>query len=324
MIRISVIVPIYNVEPYIRRCLESILAQTWQDFELLCVNDCTPDGSMAIVDEFTVRYPGKVRRIDNEKNLGLGASRDRGMAKAKGEYLVFFDSDDYVKADFLETYYQEMERSGADLVVGGYIRVTEGKEHMVPMQDCEMTPWLYPAVWMRMYRRSFLETHQLDFRGIRTYEDNPFNCRCMLNGAKVSVIPYCGYYYVCNPTSITRTKNGVQKYRSFSENYWDLFQEYQKSDVFREQWERMEYLFFSAILSCLLLQCHHAGKEAAYEMYEDYRREMNARFPRFWKNKLAGLFRPKGEQRKVRLAVSVYKAAEAVGLGRCLIWLLSH
>ena len=96
MSKISVIVPIYNVEAYIRRCLESILAQTWKDFELLCVNDCTPDGSMAVVDELIERYPGKVRRIDNEKNLGLGASRDRGMAEARGEYLVFFDSVDYV------------------------------------------------------------------------------------------------------------------------------------------------------------------------------------------------------------------------------------
>lgn len=324
MSKISVIVPIYNVEAYIRRCLESILAQTWKDFELLCVNDCTPDGSMAVVDELIERYPGKVRRIDNEKNLGLGASRDRGMAEARGEYLVFFDSDDYVKADFLETYEREMEHSGADLVVGGYIRVTEGKEQIFPIQDNEMTPWLYPAVWMRMYRRSFLEEHRLDFRGIRTYEDNPFNCRCMLHGAKTSVIPYCGYYYVCNPTSITRTKNGVQKYRSFSKNYWDLFEEYGESEAFRQRWEQMEYLFFTAILSCLLLQCHHAGREAAFEMYEDYKREMQARFPRFWKNKRVGLFKPKGEQRKVRLASSVYKAAEKLGLGRCLIWLLSH
>ncbi len=150
MAKISVIVPVYNVAPYIRRCLNSILEQTFGDFEVLCVNDCTPDDSMKIVDEFIERYPGKVKRLDNEKNLGLGASRDRGMKSASGQYLVFFDSDDYVKPDFLETYIRELERTGADIAVGGYIRVSGEKEVVFSMKDTPDMPWLYPAVWMQI------------------------------------------------------------------------------------------------------------------------------------------------------------------------------
>lgn len=323
MAKISVIVPVYNVEPYIRRCLESILGQTGVDFEVLCVNDCTPDGSMKIVDEFVERYPGKVKRLDNEKNLGLGASRDRGMKFASGEYLVFFDSDDYVEPDFLEIYSRQLERTGADIAVGGYIRVSGGKETRVPMKDTPDTPWLYPAVWMRMYRRSFLQEHKLDFRGIRTYEDNPFNYRCLLEGARITVIEYCGYYYVCNPSSITRTKNGAEKYYRFMKNFREVYEEYHKTESFMQHKELLEYVYFSAILSCLLLQCHHAGKEAAYGMYEDFKMQMHSMFPGYLGNKRIGLGKVKEEQRKVRYASSVYRMAERMRLGRLFIWLLS-
>lgn len=323
MAKISVIVPVYNVAPYIRRCLNSILEQTFGDFEVLCVNDCTPDDSMKIVDEFIERYPGKVKRLDNEKNLGLGASRDRGMKSASGQYLVFFDSDDYVKPDFLETYIRELERTGADIAVGGYIRVSGEKEVVFSMRDTPDMPWLYPAVWMRMYRRSFLQEHGLDFRGIRTYEDNPFNYRCLLEGAGITVIDYCGYYYVCNPASITRTKNGVEKYRRFMGNFREVYEEYNKTKAFAIYKELLEYVYFSAILSCLLLQCRHAGKEAAYGMYEDFKLQMHQMFPGYLRNKRIGFGKTKEEQRKVRYASSIYRMAERMGLGRLLIWLLS-
>ncbi|MCI8280132.1 MAG: glycosyltransferase family 2 protein [Lachnospiraceae bacterium] len=323
MAKISVIVPIYNVEPYIRRCLDSILRQTFQDFEVLCVNDCTPDGSMEIVDEFIERYPGKVRRLDNEKNIGLGASRDRGMQSASGQYLVFFDSDDYVKGDFLEIYIRELERTGADIAVGGYIRVSGRQEAVIAMKDTPDTPWLYPAVWMRMYRRSFLQEHGLDFRGIRTYEDNPFNYRCLLEGARITVIDYCGYYYVCNPSSITRTQNGTQKYQRFVGNFREVYKEYCKTQAFVLHKDLLEYVYFSAILSCLLLQCHHAGKGAAYQMHKDFKIQMHRMFPGYLRNKRIGLGKEKEEQKKVRYAASVYRMAERMKLDGLLIRLLS-
>lgn len=324
MAKISVVVPIYNVEKYLRRCLESILQQTYQDFEIICVNDCTPDNSMIIVDEFVEKYPDKVKRVDNPQNVGLGAARDQGMKYASGEYLVFFDSDDYVKRNYLETYLAEMERSKADIVMGGYIRVEQEKETTVVMQNTQYTPWLYCAVWMRMYRRSFLQEHSVDFRGIRLFEDAPFNHRCMLQGAKVSIMEYCGYYYVCNPTSLTRTQNGIVKYHGYVKSFRELYEEYKETEMLEKNKQLMEYIYLSSMLSCMLVQCKHAGNKNAFAMYGDYKKQMLDMFPQYEKNKLVGFSKLKEEQWIIKTATAVFMLAEKIKLGKLLIWVISR
>ena len=102
MSKVSVIVPVYNVEQYIKRCLKSILDQSWQDFEILCVDDCGQDQSISIIEQMQKEYPQKIKILYGEQNMGLGAARDRGMKAASGEYIAFIDSDDYLKRKFLE------------------------------------------------------------------------------------------------------------------------------------------------------------------------------------------------------------------------------
>ena len=104
MSKVSVIVPVYNVEQYIKRCLKIILDQSWQDFEILCVDDCGQDQSISIIEQMQKEYPQKIKILYGEQNMGLGAARDRGMKVASGEYIAFIDSDDYLKRNFLETY----------------------------------------------------------------------------------------------------------------------------------------------------------------------------------------------------------------------------
>ena len=168
--KISVIVPVYNKREYLEQCIDSILGQSYSNWELVLVDDESTDGSRDICDAYS-RKDGRIR-VFHQKNGGSTAAVLKGMEKAEGEYYVFIDSDDYVKEDYLETYFAEMEYSGADIVMGGYVRRAGEKETVFSMRDTPYTPWLYPAVWMRMYRRSFLQEHNLDFRQIRIYEDN--------------------------------------------------------------------------------------------------------------------------------------------------------
>ena len=99
--RFSIIVPVYNVEKYLAKCIESILNQTNQDFELLLVNDGTKDNSQKIIDEYVAKYPDKVYGFVKE-NGGLSDARNYGVERAKGEYIIFIDSDDYVDDELLE------------------------------------------------------------------------------------------------------------------------------------------------------------------------------------------------------------------------------
>ena len=109
MSKVSVIVPVYNVEQYIKRCLKSILDQSWQDFEILCVDDCGQDQSISIIEQMQKEYPQKIKILYGEQNMGLGAARDRGMKAASGEYIAFIDSDDYIREDMFEKMIKKAE-----------------------------------------------------------------------------------------------------------------------------------------------------------------------------------------------------------------------
>lgn len=323
MIKVSVIIPVYNVEKYLKRCLDSVLKQSFQDFELICVNDCSTDFSLEILEYYEKEYPDKVKILINEKNLGLSASRDRGIQEAEGEYIAFFDSDDYVKPDYLDKYVQQAERTRADIVMGGYIRVVGEKETVIDLIDSTYTPWLYPAVWMRLYRREFLKEHDLYFGKYRIYEDSPFNCRCLLEGAQVSVFDYCGYYYGCNPASLTKSKNGSEKYQQLVDNFRQVFEEYHNKPSFQENEKILEYVFLSDIVCCILLQSRHSGKTAAYGMYENYRIQMQEMFPEYKKNEWIGFGKLKEGRKKEQYATAAFMLAERMGLGKTLIRLIS-
>jgi len=133
MITISIIVPVYRVESYLRRCVDSILAQTCKDFELILVDDCSPDRSGAICDAYA-RKDDRVKVIHLSENKGLFAVRKVGIECASGDWVTFVDSDDYIDSDRLSTLLTEGERTGADVVWGDYVSSWEdtGKFSYVP------------------------------------------------------------------------------------------------------------------------------------------------------------------------------------------------
>ena len=172
MSKVSVIVPVYNVEQYIKRCLKSILDQSWQDFEILCVDDCGQDQSISIIEQMQKEYPQKIKILYGEQNMGLGAARDRGMKAASGEYIAFIDSDDYLKRNFLETYMHAAQKKDADIIVGGYIRDVNGKLSETPIDVNDDTfVWMNVSACTKVYKRKFLEDNHLSFYGVRRYED---------------------------------------------------------------------------------------------------------------------------------------------------------
>ncbi len=128
---VSVIVPVYNVEPYLARCLDSILAQTFTDFELLLIDDGSPDRCGEICDE----YPGKDNRVRvfHQPNAGVSCARNKGLDVAKGHYVVFVDSDDYVLPSYLHALYEDASaHPGVGLVVHGHHSVNSWGE---PLSD---------------------------------------------------------------------------------------------------------------------------------------------------------------------------------------------
>ena len=124
---ISVIVPIYNVEPYLGECLDSLCGQTLRNIEIIGVDDGSTDGSGALLDE----YAAKDKRIIavHQKNAGVSAARNAGMRLARGEYLAFVDGDDWMDADFLQKLYTMAQEYGADIAAGGIMLYEDGKKN---------------------------------------------------------------------------------------------------------------------------------------------------------------------------------------------------
>lgn len=204
--KVSVIIPVYNVEKYLRQCLDSVVGQTLQDIEIICVNDSSTDKSLSILKEFQER--DKRIRIIEQENAGAGAARNRGMSVAKGKYLSFLDSDDFFEKDMLEKAYNMAEEDQVDFVVyksdqyhteeDKFIQTTwVVRENEIPpyhpFNHRQMTSNVFKVfvgwAWDKLYRRDFVETHKLQFQEQRTSNDMLFVFSALVLAKKIAIVP---------------------------------------------------------------------------------------------------------------------------------------
>ena len=213
---ISVIVPVYKVEPYIRQCVESVLGQTYSNFELILVDDGSPDGCGAICDEYAEK-DSRVRVV-HQKNAGLSAARNAGLDIAKGEYVTFIDSDDYVNIHYLENLWQTMNEKDAEISVCQMRQFTDGKEfpvfsenvsgdNIVVYDGHEACAGIYRldgsvsiVAWGKLYKSSLFE--KLRFPVGMLHEDNAVTPIACYEAGKVAVSSNKLYYYRQRESSI--------------------------------------------------------------------------------------------------------------------------
>lgn len=229
MPKISVIVPIYNVEQYLGQCIESILAQTFSDFEVLLVNDASTDGSLALARSFS--GDGRVRVLDKPHG-GLGDTRNYGARRAAGEYLLFVDADDWIDGDMLANLYAAAKEYQADLVLFNFVRenVRAGEKRVcrLPVNypefgeeirerlitelvgpDREDSAWrrveMLGSAWRRMYLRTWYEKSGIQFGDEREVmlEDMPASVRAHCMAKRLLVVGGAYYHYRYNPDSLS-------------------------------------------------------------------------------------------------------------------------
>nr|WP_246390571.1 CDP-glycerol glycerophosphotransferase family protein [Nocardioides soli] len=204
--RVSVIVPFYNVESYIAECLDSIVAQEFTDFEVLLVDDGSPDGSRAIAERYAARDARF--RIVTRENGGLGAARNTGVRAARGRFLTFVDSDDKLTPGALRRLHDSAVRTGSDIVAGAVDRFNVAKDWWptwVPEVHDDVrervTIEQYPALlrnlytWNKLFRRDFWDAQDLWFREGVAYEDQPIVTQLLARAAAIDVIPDHVYRY---------------------------------------------------------------------------------------------------------------------------------
>lgn len=221
---VTVVVPIYNVEPYLNRCVKSIVEQTYGNLEIILVDDGSPDGCPIICDEWA-KIDCRIKVV-HKINQGLGEARNTGVQIAKGKYIFFFDSDDYIASNLVERCVITAETSGADTVVYGRNNVypdgiISGENITVSKEiyeGQEIKKVLLPSffsyslgygvsAWSKMYSMHIFREHKLLFPSERMFisEDSMFALEYFAYASKVAIIPDRLYYYFKNNNSLTRS-----------------------------------------------------------------------------------------------------------------------
>lgn len=268
----SIIVPVYNVEKYLRECLDSILAQSYQKYELICINDASQDNSLNILNEYAGKN-GNMQVIDNSVNKGQAHARNCGMKVAKGDYFVFVDADDILKADALEILEGSVRETVADIVYYNMDIRNEGnwakeKETAESEPNFREYPGVYKGeelfvkqywdhemkaeVWRQAFSRNFLAKNNLSFYEGICHEDTLFSVLCAIKAERVIDIHKSLYIYRRRDQSVMSTMNLNRIHTNFIifSELWDYWKNHRCSkemDAVLEDFLYKTYQYFLSL-----------------------------------------------------------------------------
>ena len=258
---VSIIVPIYNAENYLRRCVDSILNQEYTDFELLLVNDGSTDASGDICEEYGDRDPRVI--VIQKENTGVSDSRNRALDRARGKYLQFLDSDDWITPDATRLFVRAAEEYGCDMVISDFYRVvgerlsTKGdieeegvltREEFAAHMMENPADFYYGVLWNKLYRRDIVEEHKLRMdTDISWCEDFMFNLE-YIRYAKVFYALHAPiYYYVKRKGSLASQGINISKTVKMKLNVFEYYNNFYKHVLEEEDYEKNRlqvYRFF--------------------------------------------------------------------------------
>lgn len=216
MLRLSIIVPFYNVEAYIEECIRSLYNQDipQEQYEIICVDDCSPDGSRVIVERLQEEFP-TLKLICHEKNKKLGGARNTGLIAARGEYIWYVDSDDYIYPNVLGKLLAVAESNTLDILQFDHVRGGQRQEKDLQISDIingeaylfekPSYDWFYKlsGAWKQLFRRDYLNRIQLRYIEDAMFEDTDYLLHAFLLADRVQYISMDAYFYRVNNESVT-------------------------------------------------------------------------------------------------------------------------
>lgn len=278
MNKVSIIVPCYNMEAHIDRCLESLKKQTYKNIEIICVDDGSKDNTAEKIK----------KHIENDKRIqyfykengGLSDARNFGLTKITGEYISFIDSDDYVNKNYIKRMIDIMKKEKTDMAVCEFERVYKNKNTKKEINIKDITNFKIPAAWNKLYKRD-------KFKGIEFplklwYEDLATIPRYIMNTSKISIVKEPLYYYVQNDSSIMHTYDDriFQIYDSIG-----IIEEYAKNNNLYEQfYENLEFAnIYHILVGTIFRSSFH--KDFSISMIKEIVMKVEKKYPKWYNNK---------------------------------------
>ena len=285
MPKVSVIVPVYNVENYIEKCLDSLVNQTLKDIEIIVVNDGSTDGSKEKIQKYLQKYDN-IKYLEKE-NGGLSDARNFGMPQAMGEYMAFLDSDDYVEPSIYEKMYKVAIEENSDMVECDFlweypnkVRLDTGK---IYNNKKEMIEFARVVAWNKLIRREILEQTKIEFPFGLRYEDVEFFYKLVPYLNKVSFVKEGLVHYVQRNTSIANTQN-IRTKEIFTV-FDNILNYYKDNNLYDEYKDELEYSYIRILLcSSLKRMCKIDDKTERKLALEETWNNINSNFPNWRKN----------------------------------------
>lgn len=292
-IKVSVIVPVYNVEQFLPKCLDSLVNQTLEEIEILVVNDGSPDNSQAIIDDYARRYPDKIRPFVKE-NGGLSDARNYGIARATGEYIGFVDSDDYVDLDMFEQMYQKAVTTGAQVVCCPLTNEYENKTQKTfyneiffgknVRQSPKILTYANSVAPNKIYNRAFWQENAFQFPLRQWFEDSYLIYNVMLAANKVEVVNIPFMHYVrYREDSITN---------KFDMRVFDIFKSaesivtyYKEHDAFDDIADELEYICLRHVTARVKSLRKAPDRETGLRFVTEMIALLDQHFPNWRKNR---------------------------------------
>lgn len=293
MTSLSIVIPVYNVETYLRECLESAIAPEVESYEIICVNDGSTDNSPAILEEYREQYPNLIRTVHTE-NQGLGAASNNGIAAANGQYIAFLDSDD----TFTKNAVKEMMEAchfGDDLILFDCTTMTDNGEFLERLSGCKnrkegsFTLEQYPQLlfdranrWNKLYRRSLFSESGILYPSRVWFEDYWTNLKLYPYCKSIRYISKAWYNYRQQPNSITHVKN-TQRNLEIIDAAESVLTFYEQAGLFEKYKPELEYSVFYNVLLTSTDRVNLIDPKS--EVQEKLLEYMNARFPAYEQNR---------------------------------------
>lgn len=205
--KVTIIIPVYNGADTISRTIDSLIAQTYDDWIALVINDGSTDGTNDILMQYKNRYPSKIKVVC-QKNIGQAETRNHAVKMATGKYVMFVDADDYLDPDYVGTYVKEAEKGDYDCVIGGFRR--EDNKGNIIKKFVPSSRWLmysHMVPWARIFKRQFLLDNDIEFLNISIGEDSYFNFKVLFATDNIKCIDNMGYVWYVNNGSISFSRH---------------------------------------------------------------------------------------------------------------------
>lgn len=288
---VSIIVPMYRVESYIIRCLHSLTSQTYQNIEIICIDDGSPDASGSLAEN----YPDHRIHVIHQHNIGLGLSRNVGIHAAHGIYLMFVDADDFISPDFVESLVNQATQTHSNTAIAGYsrfypnriIRIENPLFHSILSESDVKDQLLYcffgplpidkstvnVAVWRILYSAELIQKHTIRFPSERKFisEDIIFNINYFSHCSRVCNIENTGYYYCQNPDSLTE-KYLSDRFDKGKTLYYEKQRLAESLNCLQHVQERLETSFLQYSRYSLKLEIKYSRINSLYTTLKNLRR----------------------------------------------------